>query len=141
LRAVVPAESLPSNVRSLIVQHLDSVLEVEILLLLYHSRAQPLAADDLVRVLRINPEWAANVLTKLCDHGLVRCDTVTQAVATKTYGYHAATPELDAAVAALDEAYTARRVSVIEAVFAKPLDKIRSFADAFRIRKDRPTDG
>ena len=33
------------------------------------------------------------------------------------------------------------RVTVIGMIFSKPIDKIRSFADAFRIRKDKPTDG
>jgi len=33
--------------------------------------------------------------------------------------------------------YADRRVTVIGLIFSKPVDKIRSFADAFRIRKDR----
>lgn len=134
----MPAETLPAIVRTLIAQHLDSVLEVEILLLLYHSREQPWTADDLVRVLRINPDWAANQLAKLCEQGLLRCDAATPEAPAMRYSYQAKSAELDAAVAALDEAYTSRRVSVIEAVFAKPMDKIRSFADAFRIRRDKP---
>jgi predicted transcriptional regulator len=133
----VPGENLPEIVRSLIVRHLDSVLEVEILLLLYGSRPRAWSAEEVVENLRIDRAWAATLLGKLCDAGLLRCDAANQ-----TYAYGPASAQLEAAVAALDAAYAARRVRVIELIFAKPLEKIRSFADAFRIRareKDKET--
>ena len=37
---------------------------------------------------------------------------------------------------ALDRAYAERRVTVINLIFSKPIDKLRSFADAFRIKKE-----
>ena len=133
---VVPAENVPENVRALIVGHLDSVLEVEILLLLYHSRPKAWSADELVQRLRIDAVWAESQLAKLCAQGLVRCD----AGPATTYTYAPQSAELEASVAALERAYADRRVSVIEVIFAKPLEKIRSFADAFRVRKDRDKD-
>jgi hypothetical protein len=48
------------------------------------------------------------------------------------------TPALDAAVAQLAKDYAERRVSVITLIFSKPVDKLRTFADAFRLRKDKP---
>jgi hypothetical protein len=130
---IVPAENVPEIVRSLIARHLDSVLEVEILLLLHGSRPRAWSADEVVEKLRIDRSWAVTQLGKLCDAGLLKRDPQLQ-----TYAYGPASAELDLAVVALDGAYTDRRVSVIEAIFAKPLEKIRSFADAFRIRsKDK----
>jgi hypothetical protein len=129
----VAAENFPEIVRSLIAHHLDSVLEVEILLLLYQTRPRAWSAADLVEKLRIDPAFANTHLGKLCDHGLLRCDEGPPA----TYAFAPGSAELEAAAAALDRAYADRRVSVIELIFAKPLDKIRSFADAFRIRREK----
>jgi hypothetical protein len=53
------------------------------------------------------------------------------------FRYAPRTPDLAGAVEELAQAYADRRVSVIGLIFAKPTDKLRSFADAFRIRKDR----
>jgi hypothetical protein len=39
-------------------------------------------------------------------------------------------------VAALAAAYRESRVAVIQLVFARPSDPLRSFADAFRMRRD-----
>ena len=44
--------------------------------------------------------------------------------------------DLHRAVAGLAREYAARRVTVIGLIFSKPVDKIRSFADAFRLRRD-----
>jgi hypothetical protein len=53
------------------------------------------------------------------------------------FRYEPRSADLADAVQALARAYADRRVTVIGLIFAKPTDKIRSFADAFRIRKDR----
>jgi hypothetical protein len=52
-----------------------------------------------------------------------------------TYRY-APPPELHRSIAGLVETYRERRVSVINLVYSRPSDAIRSFADAFRLRKD-----
>jgi hypothetical protein len=132
--ARVSAENVPEIVRSLIARHLDSVLEVEILLLLYQTRPRAWSAEEIVQKLRIDLAFATQHLTKLCEHGLLRCDGGPPAA---MYAFAPASSELEAAAAALDRAYVDRRVSVIELIFAKPLDKIRSFADAFRIRREK----
>jgi hypothetical protein len=45
---------------------------------------------------------------------------------------------MDRAIAGLAQAYTDRRVSVITLIFSKPVDKLRSFTDAFKLRRDDP---
>ena len=44
--------------------------------------------------------------------------------------------ELDELVGSLEKVYEERRVSVITLIYSKPVDKVRTFADAFRLRKD-----
>lgn len=51
------------------------------------------------------------------------------------YRYGPASPEAARAVQLLDRLYIERRVTIITLIFSKPIDTIKDFADAFRIRK------
>lgn len=111
---------------------IESVGQLEVLLLL--SRASgPLTADAVARELRIDPAGAEQQLQQLVRRGLV-------AGSQSGFVYAPATPELAAAMADLARLYADRRVTVISLIYSKPPDALRSFADAFRIRKD-PSDG
>jgi hypothetical protein len=127
-------EAIPSDVRSLIAEHIDSVAQLEALLLI-QATGGAWDAERLGRELRINRDWAASQLQHLCAHGLLDCD---KPVSGANYTYAPRTPELARAVEGLAQAYAERRVSVIGLIFSKPMDKLRSFADAFRLRKDPP---
>jgi hypothetical protein len=63
---------------------------------------------------------------------------VTEGGPPAQFRYEPRTDELSQTINELAMAYHNRRVTVIGLIFSKPLDKIRSFADAFRFRKDRP---
>jgi hypothetical protein len=128
----VAEEAIPIEVRSLIAEHIDSVAQLETLLLIQAVPEQTWDAEKLGRELRINRDWAASQLQHLCNHGLLNCDQ------PPNYRYAPKTPELAAAVEGLARAYAERRVTVIGMIFSKPVDKLRSFADAFRLRKDPP---
>ena len=51
------------------------------------------------------------------------------------YRYSPATPALDAAVRALTKVYNERPVTLVRMIYAPKDEKIRSFADAFRLKK------
>ena len=51
------------------------------------------------------------------------------------YRYAPANEELNGIVDALAESYANYRVAVIGLIFARPSERITSFADAFRIRR------
>ena len=53
----------------------------------------------------------------------------------QAYQYHAANPALHAQVQRLAKAYEERPVTLIRIIYALRDSKIRSFADAFRMRK------
>ena len=53
----------------------------------------------------------------------------------ESYHYSPASPELDAAARALAQVYNARPVTLVRIIYAPKDEKIRSFADAFRIKK------
>ena len=51
------------------------------------------------------------------------------------FQYAPATPELGAAVASLMRAYNERPVTLVRVIYSPRDEKIRSFADAFRLKK------
>jgi hypothetical protein len=142
---VAADDAIPDHVRSFILAHVDSVVQLEILLLL-HTRAQrQWTAAQVAAELRIDPAWSSNELARLAAAGLLAtalpaAPAPPSAAADVAYGYAPRSAELDAAVQGLAREYALRRVTVIGLIFSKPVDKIRSFADAFRIRKDRDKD-
>jgi hypothetical protein len=82
---------------------------------------QPLSMDE-----------ARDLLATFYGHGFL------VAVATDGFRYEPHSPELAREVAALAKAYTAQRVAVLEHLARLvELNPVRSFADAFIIRKDR----
>jgi hypothetical protein len=53
----------------------------------------------------------------------------------RVYRYAPATAELEASVDGLAESYAKYRVAVVALIFSKPSERVRTFSDAFRIRR------
>ncbi len=125
--------AISQPVRSLIADRIDSVVQLELLLLLHGSAGRAWAGDAVAQQLRIDPAWARGQLGELAARALAEPASDDAAA----FRYAPATPELDAAVAQLARDYAERRVTVITLIFSRPVDKLRTFADAFRLRKDK----
>lgn len=123
---------LPDEVKRFITHHIDSVEQVEILLLLYQQQERTWSAEAVARELRIAPLSAGDRL-----EGMLRIGLLTrQTTSPEEYRYAPRDSRLEEAVSGLAEGYTRRRVTIINLIYAKPIDKIRTFSDAFRIKKD-----
>jgi len=127
-------DPLPERVKSFVAGYIDSAVQLELLLLLHRTRPARWEAAGISTELKIEAGWAASQMAGLCAQGLLRCNDDPAPV----YEYGPETPDLDADVAALAAAYADRRVSVISLIYSKPTDNLRAFADAFRLRKERP---
>lgn len=112
---------------------MNSVVQVEVLLLLQRSEPAGLTAGAVGRELRIDGGWAGTELAYLAARGLLSVEQGPE----PAYHFHPANEALRDAVTGLAKAYAERRVSVISRIFSKPSDKIRTFADAFRIWKEK----
>jgi hypothetical protein len=109
---------------------LRSVWELELLLLLRRQRACLWTADELVRDLRASVLIVGDSLDSLQKVGLVSRN------ANEQYQYWPITPELDQLVDDVAAAYTSSPVAVTEAILSSPSTSVRTFADAFKIKKD-----
>ncbi len=124
-------EEIPHAVRRLIVEEIESIAQLETLLLLYRSPERTWTPDQVSIELRIDPRWTAEQLTVLERRGFL-----SQSSDPPSYRFHAATPEMASAVALLAESYADRRVAVIALIYSRPRDPIRLLADAFRVRRE-----
>jgi hypothetical protein len=128
------AADIPAHVERFINEHVDSVELVEALLLLRRDTAREWTAEQVSGQLYTSPASAANRLEALRRSGLAaRTGDGSQA----TYRYAPADGERDRAATDLEQVYATRRTTVINMIFSKPSDKLRTFADAFRLREDK----
>lgn len=123
---------IPADVRLLIGRHIDSIVQLDLLLLVYRDPGVSWTAEEAARELRIEAAWTAAQLDQLATRGLFQRGEGPAA----TYRCASdAAPGVAETVARLAQAYADRRVSIIALIYAKPSDSLRTFADAFRFRK------
>jgi len=107
-----------------------SVQAAELLLLLAGEPAAAFRAKEAAeRVPAMGETEAAKILQALHANGLA------MAGVDQAYQYRPATEALKAHVVMLAKAYEERPVTLIRIIYALRDSKIRSFADAFRVRK------
>lgn len=128
----MPAGEISKEIAQFIHERINSVEQLEVLLFLRGKPEKGWSAAEVSQELYIQPESAANRLADLHAGGLLEVDPTTNHL----YRYKPVTATLDNVVGGLADAYRVRRVSVINLIFSKPLDHIRVFSDAFRIRNE-----
>ena len=122
----------PEELRAFIRDNIPDVDAAELLLRLAGNPERRYDVPTLLSDLRptaISEAAARKHLTAFQERGLVA------APQPDTYHYSPANPELAAAVHALTRVYNARPVTMVRMIYALRDEKIRSFADAFRIKK------
>ncbi len=127
------APEIPDHVARFIQDHIDSVELIDVLLLLKGDGSAAWSAEEVSRRLYTSPASAANRLEALRASSIA---AATDEPSRRTYRYQPASSELARAVDDLEREYGSRRTRVINLIFSKPSDKVRTFADAFKIRED-----
>ena len=120
------------ELRSFIEQTIPTVDAAELLIVLARSRDREYTLGDLVAAVRptgVTEAVCRNYLAHFQARGLV------SASAASLYRYAPARSELDAHVQALTRVFNERPVTLVRLIYASKDEKIRQFADAFRIKK------
>jgi hypothetical protein len=123
--------ALPPEVERFLVDHVDSVAELEALAYLHANPDVDVAPDAVARALGVDPAWARAELERLASRGVV-----ARGETPGTCRFASSPPASRRSIDAVMAAYRERRVSVIELIITKPSRHVLSFADAFRLRKD-----
>ena len=124
--------AIPPEVQRFIAEYIGSAEELEVLMLLFHAPDRGWDAQSVSQSIYTVPAAATMRLESLVAVGLL----ASSGGSNPTYRYAPANPQMDQLVAGLATAYKEQRVAVIKLVFARPVDPVRSFADAFKFKKD-----
>jgi len=124
----MPDRVVPEDVRQFILASIDSVAQMEALMLLRVNAGSGWTAAAIAQRLYITEAEAVPLLDRLCVQRIV-------AMEAGEYVYRPA-EALAEIVARAAESYARHLVPVTHLIHTRPRTRIHEFAEAFRLRKD-----
>jgi hypothetical protein len=124
------ADELPPDVARFILEKIDTVPELEALLLLKHTSPQGWRAGALASRLYVPPREAIAVLAKLARLGLA-------AAGGEDFRFNLASPDAPL-LERLAVSYRTQLTAIARLIHAKPSSALREFARAFDVKSDKP---
>lgn len=121
-------QPLPAELQEFLAKHIDSIAQLEALLLLRDAPDVAWDVQATARRLYIDDQQASHVLAHLCAEGLVESEA-------GTFRFRPRSDELSRLAGLLDEYYRRYLVPITNLIHAKPR-RIQQFADAFKLKKD-----
>ena len=122
--------NLSPEVREFVTAHIESAEQLDILLLLQREPEREWTAMDVSQAIYTVPASATMRLESLVAGGFL----ASSGGSDPKYTYRPSSDRLRNQVAELATAYTKDRVAVIKLIFAKPMNPVESFSEAFRLR-------
>lgn len=130
---IMAADLIPDDVRQFILDNIDSVAQLEGLLLLRGETETKWSVEAVAQRLFISQGETIDILEQLRIQGFL---SVEEGEPPK-YHYQPGSPELRQAVDRVAEIYSKYLVPVTNLIHSKPQTKVQQFADAFKLRKRR----
>ena len=123
---------ISSELQKFIGHHIHSMEQIEILCLLAKSPSKSWSEEEVFKYIQSSRDSVAANLRSFCANHILTFESQT--------GYRFSPEPGDRTRLAweLVKLYRERRVTVIEVIYKKRTDPIRDFAEAFRIRKEKP---
>jgi hypothetical protein len=122
-----------SEIIRFIADQIDSVPQLEALLLVWNTRPAIWTPEELGKRLYVSDELGHDLLQELVRKRLI----TSMQGAVEGYRYESASEEQDALIGRLDEMYRREVVRVSNMIHAKPASALRDFARAFRFTKEK----
>jgi hypothetical protein len=129
----VGMKDIPDDIRRFVHETFDSVVKLEILLLLRATPGVSFAPDDVAGALQASRDMMLTPLRELASRRLLQADDLN----ISAYCYAPADESLRAKVDAVAELYRIRRAAMVSLIYSQPVDRMQSFADAFKLRKEQ----
>ena len=109
---------------------IKSVWALELLLVMRRRGSRVWTIDELTHELRSNRTLVADIVAAFAKSGLI------DEREPGSFRYQPASAELDELVQQLDRLYAERPLALIKEIVSAPNERIQSFADAFKLKKD-----
>ena len=127
-------EDFLPGLKQFIEHHIESVPQLEALLLLRGESQRHWSAAEIAKELYLPENATSSLLADFARRGFA----ILVPSAEVRYTYRTSDSEADRLIDELASAYRDRRVAVISLIYSKPLHKVQTFADAFRFGKENP---
>ncbi len=124
---------MDKTVRELIRLHVKSMDHVEVVVHLSEKQGAGVTEQELRSATRLEPKQLSGALDDLVGAGIVRFDG-----AARSWHYNPRSAEDRSAVESLTALYHQRPVTLVKLIYSMPSRAIATFADAFRLREDKP---
>jgi hypothetical protein len=122
------------ELKQFVEHNIESVPQLEALLLLRKERGRGWKPVDIAKSLYIQEDAASALLADFARRGFVNQATSDAGAVV----YRPRDETIDRLIEELEVVYQNRRVAVISLIYSKPLNKVQTFADAFRFGKENP---
>jgi len=123
---------IPAHVRRFLEENIDTVAQLETLLMMYEKLDRDWLITDVASRNYITEQRATETLSALQRRGLVTAEE-----SPPRFRYKPVNDEVRALVAELALCYQRKLSAVTELIHAKPSASIKEFARAFDLKKDR----
>ena len=120
---------ISDDLKAFIKEQIQTVFRLEVLLLLYSEQSKSFTPDDVALELGFEKDIAQEQLRSLALLGLLVQPGTEQA----RYRYHPTNVRLQSLVEQLAVTYSARRIPILSLILTERSDRIRLFAEAFRL--------
>jgi hypothetical protein len=131
-KSVMVDDIIPDDVKQFILERIDSIAQLEALLLLRGSPQEDWAPNAVAKRLYIGEQEASVMLQRLCADGFL----IASAEKSLVYRYQVRSPELEQMVNRVAALYSMYLIPVTNLIHAKPRTRVQEFADAFKLKKD-----
>ena len=125
-------DAIPADIAQFILEKIDSVAEMEALLLLHRSPGQEWDVAAVAKRLYVDDRQAHAALARLVEEKLL----VTRPNDPTRFLCSSGAPELKTLFDRVSEVYSKQLVPVTNLIHSKPKTRVQEFADAFKFRKD-----
>jgi hypothetical protein len=125
-------DPFPEDVGQFLEGNIDCLEQLETLRILNSDPAREWTASEMAREAQTDPAAMAGHLSVLHARGLLRSEERSGTIYCRC---GARTPELEQKLGRLLELYRQRPVTMIRMVYEKASQALRTFAEAFRLRK------
>ena len=123
-------QHLSKELKKFIKEQIHSVVMLEVLLLLHRNQPRSFNASEVATELGIEEEVAEEQLS-----ALVAIELISQSESNQNYWYHPSDLAALGLVNDLAVAYSKQRIPVLSLILGEGPDRIRLFAEAFRLIK------
>jgi hypothetical protein len=121
-------QNISQELKTFIKEQIQSVFSLEVLLLFHRERSRSFTSEEIANELGIEIDVVRHV-SELISANLL----VATSAGNSKYSYAPANRELASLVDQLAVAYSRKRVPILSLILAEHPDKIRGFAEAFRL--------